>query len=141
MQLRDRDEEAKTQMPEVQRHRENNSVRELRRSRMGHKEQQGMPQMPVNRMPVRPYPSPYRFYTGSIGLGMAVGITWTLAMTNNVAQHYITKAHAVAALYGISFLLFAAQGWMLRRWRKRLERDRAELVKMAVVLMEKAKQP
>lgn len=75
------------------------------------------------------YPSPYRFYSGAVGLGIGCGITWTLALTNGPAQRYITKTHAIILLYGVVLFLFVWQAWMLYRWGKRLKQDRAELEK------------
>lgn len=89
------------------------------------------------RQPMGKYPSYTRFYWGSTALGMAVGITWTIAMTTTLAQRHFTYTHAIMFLYGISIVGFIQQGWMLYRWGRQLKRDEAELEKTRVILMGK----
>lgn len=89
------------------------------------------------RQPMRTYPSYTRFYWGTLGLGMAVGITWTISMTTTIAQRHITKLHAIIFLYTVSILCLIAQGWMLHRWGRQLKRDEAELEKTRIILMGK----
>ena len=76
---------------------------------------------------LQPYPTYTRYYLGTIGLGMAVGIAWTLFFTGDYMQRHISKPHAISMLYVIVAVLMLAQAWMLRRWDKRLKRDRAML--------------
>ena len=77
--------------------------------------------------PPQQYPSPYRFYTGSVGLGIAVGISWTIFMTGNYAQRVITKSHAIELLFAVVALFFGCQLWMLVRWDRDLKKRNAEL--------------
>ena len=74
-----------------------------------------------------PYPPPYRFYLGSVGLGAACGIAWTLALTGPFAARHITKTHAIIVLYAAVAVLLLCQAWMLIRWDRRMKRDREQL--------------
>ena len=77
--------------------------------------------------PPKIYPSPFRFYSGAVGLGIGCGITWTIAATAGATQRYITKAHAIILLYSVAVFLFCWQAWMLYHWGKRLKKVRADL--------------
>lgn len=76
-----------------------------------------------------PYPSIYRYYIGAVGLGAGVGISWTLCMTTMGMQRIITKPHAIVLLYSTVALCFLSQMWLIIRWSRRLQRDRAEMSK------------
>lgn len=75
------------------------------------------------------YPNRYRFYTGAIGIGMMLGITWTISMTTANAQRWITKPHAYVILYAVAVFFMVYQGVLLYLWNKRLKRHRAEIDK------------
>lgn len=50
----------------------------------------------------KPYPSSVRFMVGTLGIGLALGATWTIAMTSDWMMLHLSKAHAYMILYGTS---------------------------------------
>jgi hypothetical protein len=136
MPTNDEDGKAQPEMPEVQGQGDCPGLQYLRGQRVGVYNESNLPtvQRPgvsdVN-APIPPqlslYPSRFRYYFGATGLGMGVGITWTIAMTSKFAQRSITPAHAYMVLYGISIFFFGLQMHMLYRWNKALKKHRIEL--------------
>ena len=78
------------------------------------------------------YPSSARFMLGTLGLGVGLGITLTLAMTDGWFSLHVSKAHRFELLYGIAVFFMVVQVIMLRKWHKRLEREKDILDEMLV---------
>jgi hypothetical protein len=72
-------------------------------------------------MNLKPYPSMTRFMAGTLGVGLALGVTWTIAMTSDWMQQHITKPHAYMILYAASGFLMGMQIRLLHKWRKQQE--------------------
>jgi hypothetical protein len=136
MPTNDKDGKAQPEVSQMQGEGDCPSLQQLRRERMERGEEppmhtvSGLGVSGVN-APIPPqlslYPSRFRYYFGATGLGMAVGITWTIAMTSKFAQRSITPVHAYMFLYGLSIFFFGLQSHMLYRWNKALKKHRIEL--------------
>lgn len=87
------------------------------------------------------YPSRYRFYGGALGLGFAMGISWTVFALSPPMLRYITRGRAVMILYGMVAVFFGAQSWMLYRWNKQLKKRREKLVEFWDQYFEPGKNP
>lgn len=74
-----------------------------------------------------PYPSLTRYSLGMLGLGLALGVMWTISMTSPWMQLHLSKPHAYMILYGVSGFLMGAQIKLLHKWDKKLKRDKAIL--------------
>ena len=138
MQPDNEEQKAKPEMPEVQREGNCDGLLQLRRERMEPTDEPPMHTVSGDGIsandpiaaPIPPpslYPGRFRYYFGATGLGMALGITWTIAMTTKATQRYITPEHAYMVLYGASGFFFGLQAQMLYRWNKALKKRRAEL--------------
>lgn len=138
MQPDNEEQKAKPEMPEVQREGNCDGLLQLRRERMEPTDEPPMHTVSGDGVsaddpiaaPIPPpslYPGRFRYYFGATGLGMALGITWTIAMTTKATQRYITPEHAYMVLYGASGFFFGLQAQMLYRWNKALKKRRAEL--------------
>lgn len=73
----------------------------------------------------KPHPSSVRFMVGTLGIGLALGVTWTIAMTSDWMMLHLSKAHAYMILYGTSGFLMGAQYRLLHKWEKRARLERA----------------
>jgi hypothetical protein len=139
MQPDNEEQKAKPEMPEVQGEGNCDGLRYLRGQRMESEIESLMHPMsgdgvsaatdPVDAPipPSSPYPSKYRFYWGAVGMGMGLGITWTVGMTCTAVSRYISRGHAITFLYLVVALCFVSQSWMLYRWNKALTKHRAEM--------------
>ena len=72
----------------------------------------------------KPYPSSVRFMVGTLGIGLALGVTWTIAMTSDWMMLHLSKSHAYMILYGTSGFLIGQQIRLLHKWEKLQKRDR-----------------
>ena len=81
----------------------------------------------MNPLESKPYPSSVRFMVGTLGIGLALGVTWTIAMTSPWMQLHLSKSHAYMILYATSGFLMGAQIKLLYKWDKKLKRDKAIL--------------
>ena len=76
-------------------------------------------------MTPKPYPSLTRFSLGTLGMGLALGVTWTISMTSPWMQLHLSKPHAYTILYAVSGFLMGAQIKLLYKWDKKLRQQRA----------------
>lgn len=136
------DGKAQPEVPEVQREGDCPGLQQLRRERMEPQDKSTVqpmpgyglsgsiePTPPSEPLSVDGYPSKYRFYWGTFGLGMGLGIAWTLSLTTSAVLRHVSKIHVVTFLLLVVAATFAAQGWMLYRWNKALAKHRIELAK------------
>ena len=85
---------------------------------------------PIAMPPTPEYPSKFRFYSGALGLGAGMGITWTVFLTGPLVQrHIITRDHALMIVYALAVAFMGVQAEMLYRWNKQLKKYRAEMAK------------
>lgn len=133
MQMQHEPEEAKTKLSQMQRDGQNHSLRELRGSGMGRKDQQEMREVQRDGMFVKPVykPTVFRFYLGAVATGMAVGIAWTPVVLR------WWPAHAYQILYSFVGVMFGLQALYLYFEFKRLRIMQAELDANWIVLKEK----
>ena len=118
MQLREESEKTKAELSEVQGNGKNNGVRELRGSRMGFEKQQDVWEMRSDRLLVKPEykPNVFRFYTGSMAVGITVGGTWLIGL-----EKFMTKDHAEKAMLLIVAAILIWQGIHLWQEHKRVK--------------------
>jgi hypothetical protein len=76
-------------------------------------------------MSLKPYPSLTRYSLGTLGMGLALGVTWTISMTSPWMQLHLSKPHAYMILYATSGFLMGVQVKLLYKWEKRVRQQRA----------------
>ena len=84
---------------------------------------------PIAMPPTPEYPSKFRFYSGALGLGAGMGITWTVFLTGPLVQRHITRDHALMICYALAVAFMGVQAEMIYRWNKQLKKYRAEMAK------------
>jgi hypothetical protein len=151
MQPDNEEPEAQPEVSQVQGEGNSGSLRDVRRQRMEPQDESLMQLLQRERLPdaadpkplesTPEYPSRFRFYSGALGLGAAMGISWTAFALGPFVLRYITRGHALIILYGMVAALFAAQTWMLYRWHKQLKERRAKLEKFWDQYFEPGKNP
>lgn len=78
---------------------------------------------PIAMPPMPDYPSKFRYLSGATGMGISLGISWTLALTNTGIQRYLSRAHALMILFATVGFFFGWQVMMLVRWRRELKKQ------------------
>ena len=151
MQPDNEEPEAQPEVSQVQGEGNSGGLRDVRRQRMEPQDESLMQLLQRERLPdaadpkplesTPEYPSRFRFYSGALGLGAAMGISWTTFTLGPFVLRYITRGHALTILYGMVAALFAAQTWMLYRWHKQLKERRAKLADFWDQYFEPGKNP
>ena len=133
MQPNNENADAAPGMSEVPRIGDADSLRDVQRERMERGQQHHLPDMPgqglrLDEPPWTLKPSIYRFYIAAVGMGMAVGISWTILMIDTkLMQRYISHHHAIAALYGFVAIAFVLQTIHIIIETRRINRTQAKL--------------
>jgi hypothetical protein len=128
MQPNDEEQKAKSEMPAVQGQRNSGSVSGVPGDGMESSPESHVPEMRGTGVSLNGdelYPSRFRYYFGATGMGMMLGISWTLLMTGPFVQRYVSHLHAVLIMYGVCLVFMVLQVDMLYRWERRLKRHRA----------------
>lgn len=123
MQPENEGQKSKPGMSEVSRNGDSDRLRDMRGDGLESEQQRDLRGMRGQGIPRVRGPNSLRYYLGAVAVGMGVGISWALTLTDGYAARHLSRVHANMILWGMVGVVFAFQTFVLIAEGRRLRRE------------------